>query len=90
VFLVLCVAVVTGSYAEFLDYLKASLTRSGEYHKLAFEFMKTDLLPALQESGGFFRLVQSRWETPGRHLATQVIDGLLYTINRVTFPSPRV
>jgi len=47
-FVLLCVAVVTESYAEFLAYIKASLATALEAYKAALEFLKTRVLPIVQ------------------------------------------
>ena len=49
IFLVLSVTVVVGSYAEFLDFLKASLATTVDTYAAVFGFVKTHLLPFLQE-----------------------------------------
>lgn len=48
-FVILCVAVVTGSYAEFWAAIKAAIGTSVEAYKTVFEFSKTHLLPGLGE-----------------------------------------
>lgn len=48
-FLVLCVTVVIGSYAEFLDYLKVSLAATVDAYTAAFGFVKTNVVPLLQD-----------------------------------------
>jgi hypothetical protein len=57
-FVILCVAVVTGSYAEYWAAIKAGLGTSVEAYTTVFEFLKTHLLPGLGEliesTGGRF------------------------------------
>jgi len=48
-FLVLTVTVVTGSYAEFLEYVKVALGTTVDAYKAAFEFLETQLLPAARD-----------------------------------------
>jgi hypothetical protein len=48
-FVILCVAVVTGSYAEVWAAIKAGLGTSVEAYKTVLEFSKTHLLPGLGE-----------------------------------------
>jgi hypothetical protein len=45
-FLVLTVTVVTGSCAEFLEYLKAMPEKAVDAYKVAFEILKAQLIPA--------------------------------------------
>lgn len=44
-FVVLIVAVVTGAYAEFLDYLKATLPATVAAYQAVLDFSKTQVLP---------------------------------------------
>jgi hypothetical protein len=46
-FVVLSVAVVTGSYAELLDYVKAALATTLDAYKAVLDFVTTRLLPIL-------------------------------------------
>jgi len=48
-FLVLTVTVVTGSYTEFVEYLRVALGTTVDSYKAAFEFLKTQLLPAARD-----------------------------------------
>ncbi|HSR32334.1 MAG TPA: hypothetical protein VLY63_17365 [Anaerolineae bacterium] len=48
-FLVLSIAVVTGSYPEFLDFLKSAVPGTVDAYKAALEFLKARLLPALDD-----------------------------------------
>lgn len=49
-FLVVSLTVVTGQYAEFLEYLKAAVATMVDAYKAVFEFLKAQLLPALDNS----------------------------------------
>jgi hypothetical protein len=48
-FLVLSVTVVTGSYTEFVEYVKVALETTVDSYQAAFEFLKTQLLPAARD-----------------------------------------
>ena len=48
-FVVLSVAVVTGSYAELVDYFKAAAATTVDTYKAALDFVKTRLLPILED-----------------------------------------
>ncbi len=45
-FLLLCVTVIAGSYAELLEYVKAAFWTSVDAYGVAYEFLTTELLPA--------------------------------------------
>jgi hypothetical protein len=57
-FLVLSVTVVTGSYRQFLDYIKTALAATVDAYKFVFEFLMTRLLPAL---GDLIETIKARF-----------------------------
>jgi hypothetical protein len=48
IFLIIIIAVVVENYAGILDYLKNSYDRTVEAYKVAIEFLRTRVIPAIQ------------------------------------------